>query len=350
MLECSLKKKIGHFNLDVNLSANDEVTAILGASGSGKSMVLGCIAGIVNPDSGFIKLNNKVLFDSEKKINLPPQKRKTGLLFQDYALFPNMTIAENIYYGTDKKLTKTERNEKMITIAETFRINKHLEKYPNELSGGEKQRSALARIFAGNPDILMLDEPFSALDSHLRWELEDELREIFAKFLKTVLYVSHNRNEVYRLCDTVSVLSKGKSIVTKNKNELFQNPEYYQAAKLTGCKNIINVSVKNERIYVPDWDEYVNIETHEQIKSIGIRANHIHPYQSVTKEKEAICISFPFEIVSEIHDTFTDILLVRKKGTFSAPLRWEMPKKSRENLRNIPQVLAITKDSVLCLK
>ncbi|MDR0918082.1 MAG: ATP-binding cassette domain-containing protein [Oscillospiraceae bacterium] len=354
MLECRIKKKLGNFTLDVDITANDGVTALLGASGSGKSMILKCIAGIIKPDSGLIRLGNVTLFDSENKINLLPRKRHTGFLFQDYALFPNMTIENNIYCGTDKTAKKSQRKEKVKEIAEIFRISPHLNKYPYQLSGGEKQRSALARIFAGKPDILMLDEPFSALDSHLRWELETELTEIFSKFKKTVLYVSHNRNEVYRLCDNITVLNEGKSLISKGKKELFDNPEYVQAAKLTGCKNIIKVEPKENMLYVPDWNTYIECKSPYDVNYIGIRANHIKPlftFNPMTKEdKKQIAAAFPFEIISEISDTFTDILMVRRKESFSVPLRWEMSKEDREILRKMPQELVILKKSILYLR
>jgi molybdate transport system ATP-binding protein len=354
MLECHIKKKLGSFTLDADLTANDGVTALLGASGSGKSMILKCIAGIVKPDSGLIRLNGVTLFDSENKINLPPQKRNTGFLFQDYALFPNMTIGKNIYCGTDKTMKTFERREKVEEVAEVFQISSHLNKYPYQLSGGEKQRSALARIFAGKPDILMLDEPFSALDSHLRWELEAELKEIFSKFKKTVLYVSHNRNEVYRLCDSITVLSEGKSLISKNTQELFDNPEYIQAAKLTGCKNIIKVVAKQDMLYIPDWNTYIECNSPGEIRSIGVRANHIKPLFSVMRmteeERKKISAAFPFEIISETRDTFTDILTVRRKDSDCSPLRWEMSKDDRELLRKMPQELAIVKKSILFLR
>lgn len=210
MLVCKIKKTLSGFTLDVDIKTEYRVTALRGASGCGKSMTLRCIAGVVKPDEGYIELNGKVLFDSEKKINLPPQKRKVGFLFQDYALFPNMTVRQNIMRGARDK----SRREKIIIaeeMAKKFRIDSHLDKYPHQLSGGEKQRCALARIFAGTPDILMLDEPFAALDSHLREELEIELEMLFDRFTKPILYVSHNYDEVRKLCDCVVAMNYGKS-------------------------------------------------------------------------------------------------------------------------------------------
>jgi len=353
MLLCEIEKKLKGFSLSVNINTKSGVTALMGASGSGKSMTLRCIAGISKPDRGRIELNGKVLFDSEKKINLPPQKRNTGFLFQDYALFPNMTVLQNIMSGSKEKKCR-ERQSTAEELAKTFHLYPHLDKYPHQLSGGEKQRCALARILIGSPDILMLDEPFSALDSHLRWELELELASLFKSFLKPVLYVSHNRDEVYRLCDDVVILNNGKSEIAGNKWELFKNPQTVQTARLTGCKNIASANaianVHGTQVLVPDWG--IEFEIGEQLQEIqyaGIRANYILPASSIAN-KDDIAASFPFEIVNEIEDTFTNILMVRRQGTDLPPIRWEMRKKDREALRNIPQELAFLKEYMLFLR
>jgi len=348
MLVCDIEKKFKGFTLNVHINAQSGVTGVMGASGSGKSMTLRCIAGVSKPDRGHIALNGKVLFDSEKKVNLPPQQRGTGFLFQDYALFPNMTVRQNIMTGSKEK-TRHFKQSAAKEIAQVFHLTPHLNKYPHQLSGGEKQRCALARILAGSPEILMLDEPFSALDSHLRWELEMELAALFKRFSKPVLYVSHNRDEVYRLCDDIAIMNSGKSEIFADKWALFKNPVTVQAARLTGCKNIAAAKVNGTQVTVPDWGVEFNFD--EPLNGIyyaGIRANHIVP-ASAAKENE-IAASFPFEIVNEIEDTFTGILMVRKQGTDLPPIRWEMRKKDRESLRNMPQVLALLKEHMLFLK
>jgi len=345
MLVCNIKKNFSGFALNVNIEAKRGVTALMGASGSGKSMTLRCIAGISKPDSGHIELNGRVLFDSEKKINLPPQKRNTGFLFQDYALFPNMTVLQNIMTGIKMKFN---REKQATDFAETFHIHAHLNKYPHQLSGGEKQRCAIARILVGSPDILMLDEPFAALDSHLRWELEMELASLFKYFPNPVLYVSHNRDEVYRLSDNIAVMNCGKNEPISEKKALFKNPVSVQAARLTGCKNIAKAVIKGTQISVPDWGVEFDVEQRDvQYKYIGIRANNIVPASAANKPN--IAASFPFEIVNEIEDTFTNILMVRKQGTNLPPIRWEMPKKDRAALRNLPQELAFLREHLLFL-
>jgi len=347
MLVCNIKKNLRGFSLDVNITARHGVTALMGASGSGKSMTLRCIAGVSKPDWGRIELNGVTLFDSEKKINLPPQKRNTGFLFQDSALFPNMTARENIMAGAKNK-PRRERQNAAAELAEVFRVSPHLDKYPHELSGGEKQRCALARIMAGTPNILMLDEPFSALDSHLRWELELELAAVFKRFAGPVLYVSHNRDEVYRLCSDITILNRGKAEASGGKWELFKNPVTVQAARLSGCKNIATVEVRDGRAVVGDWGVEFDLGgVRGDIRHVGIRANNILP---ASTEGGEIAAAFPFEIVSEIEDTFTYILMVRRRGTDLPAIRWEMSKKNREALRDMPQELALLREHILFLE
>ncbi|MDR1615413.1 MAG: ATP-binding cassette domain-containing protein [Syntrophomonadaceae bacterium] len=346
MLECKITKKLGYFVLDVDIQAIDGVTALMGASGSGKSTVLRCIAGVSKPDAGRIVLGGATLFDSEKSVNLPPQKRKVGFLFQDYALFPNMTVLQNIMCGANGA-KKEKRKGIAEDLAESFHITVHLSKYPHQLSGGEKQRVALARILAGMPDILMLDEPFSALDSHLRWELENELAAVFARFGKPVLYVSHNRDEVYRLCDNIVILNGGQAEVSGEKWGLFKNPETVEAARLTGCKNIVPCTVNADKIIVPEWGVALDANG-ETAEFIGIRANYI--MSACVVDKSEVAAAFEFEIVHEIESTFTNILYVRKKDTVLPPIRWEMPKKDRAALRALPQKLALMRENLLLLR
>ena len=176
-LKVHIKKDYGSFKLNVDFETSHAPLAILGSSGSGKSLTLKCIAGIEKPDEGYIELNGRVLFDSEKKINLTPQQRKVGYLFQNYALFPNMNVVQNImcgltHYqckkGSTLKQKYEEKLRKVVEFLEFFQL-KGLEKHkPHQLSGGQQQRVALARILASQPEVLLLDEPFSALDEHLR--------------------------------------------------------------------------------------------------------------------------------------------------------------------------------------
>ena len=190
-LYVDIEKRLGAFHLRARLEVQDETTALLGASGCGKSVTLKCIAGIMTPDRGRIVLNDRVLFDSEKKIDLTPQQRRVGYLFQQYALFPNMTVEQNILCG----IRAGSRSEKRALAAEKlrmFRLEGLEKKHPAQLSGGQQQRVALARILCSEPQAILLDEPFSALDSYLKWNLELELTELLSGFRGPILWVSHD--------------------------------------------------------------------------------------------------------------------------------------------------------------
>ena len=196
-LFAEIYKQLGSFTLDIKLEAENEVLGLLGASGCGKSMTLRCIAGIVKPDHGRIVLNGRVLFDSEERINLSPQQRGVGLMFQSYALFPNMTVAQNIAAGVKDKAKQPELVRKFCSLLQLDGMENRL---PHQLSGGQQQRVALARMMASEPGLLMLDEPFSALDGQLRHTIEPEFAAALDAFEGAVLYVSHSISEIYRYC------------------------------------------------------------------------------------------------------------------------------------------------------
>ena len=205
-----IEKRLGDFRLDVKLEVGNEVLGLVGNSGCGKSLTLRCIAGIEKPDRGRIVLDGVTLFDSEKHVNLTPQKRHTGLMFQNYALFPNMTVRQNIRAGTLRdQQTEQERDRKVSDIMDSFGLSALAQHYPRQLSGGQQQRTALARILVSEPRILMLDEPFSALDSELKFRMEKEVREVIDRFGKTTLLVSHDRGEAYRLCSRIAMVHEG---------------------------------------------------------------------------------------------------------------------------------------------
>lgn len=208
MLEVQIYKKLAEFDLDVSFQVDDIVLGLMGASGSGKSMALKCIAGIETPGRGRIVLNNRVLFDSEKKINVSIQKRNVGYMFQNYALFPNMNVYENICTGL--KARKVKNIDKMVSkVMNQFQIQELATRYPRQLSGGQRQRVALARLMAYDPDVLLFDEPFSALDEDLKGDLIQELKRELQIF-KPVIFVSHNKEEVNALCDLKYKMKQGK--------------------------------------------------------------------------------------------------------------------------------------------
>ena len=219
MLYVDIKKKLDSFVLDIHIETDNEMTGIFGASGSGKSMTLKCIAGIEKPDSGMIKLNDRVLFDSEKRINLRPQERKVGYLFQEYALFPNMSVRGNIIAGLHR-LPRKERKAQADKLMEGFRISHLSDKKPDSLSGGERQRVALARLFASSPEFILLDEPFSSLDTTLKYELIPMMKQAVTDYGKGCLMVSHDINELCAVCSKATVISGGANNETMTAADL----------------------------------------------------------------------------------------------------------------------------------
>ncbi len=237
MLTVSVKKDLRDFFLDVDFHSEAEITALFAPSGSGKSLTLQTIAGLVNPDRGRIEVDGKVFFDSEGGIDLPPQMRRVGYLFQDYALFPHMKVMENIRYGS--------KNDGLIEkLVEILEIGSILDRYPSEISGGEKQRVALARAFAMEPRILLLDEPFSALHRSLKLSLYTELKELRSLFGIPVVLVSHDIEEVFELADFLVVMENGEVVQCGRPFEVFMNPRTVRIAKLLGHKSFLKGVVK----------------------------------------------------------------------------------------------------------
>lgn len=230
-----IQKRFGRFDLDVSFEHEKGVLGLLGHSGCGKSMTLKCIAGIETPDRGRIVLDGRVLFDSERRIDLRPRDRRVGYLFQKYVLFPNMTVEENILAGV--KRPKAEQAALVGKLVERFYLQGQEKKLPRMLSGGQQQRVALARMLASEPSIILLDEPFSALDSFLKYQLEAAMMDLFETYEGNVVYVTHDRDEVNHFCDRVCVLEEGKVVGLVSKEELFLRPARLSTAKLSGCKN-----------------------------------------------------------------------------------------------------------------
>ncbi len=223
-LSVHIKKKAGDFRLSVDFEHDHGITGILGPSGCGKSMTFKCIAGIEKPDEGRIVLNNRVLFDSEKKINLKPQERNVGYLFQNYALFPNMTVEQNIRCGLYKEKDREASKRKLRDILEIMELTVCRGLFPHQLSGGQQQRTALARILVNEPELLLLDEPFSALDSYLKEQLQPQVRSIMESFGKDVLMVSHNRAEIDYLCGQTVMMKDGEILNQAKKREACEPP------------------------------------------------------------------------------------------------------------------------------
>ncbi|MEA5617245.1 molybdate ABC transporter permease subunit [Cronbergia sp. UHCC 0137] len=273
-----IEKRLSNFHLQISFNTDNQTLGLLGGSGAGKSMILRCIAGIETPTQGRIILNGRVLFDSEKGINLPSRDRHIGFLFQNYALFPHLTVAENIIFGLPKGLAgsaKVQVEQQLIAM----QLQGLGDRYPHQLSGGQQQRVALARALASQPEVLLLDEPFSALDTHLRSQLEQQMTETLADYSGVTLFVTHNMEEAYRLCPNLLVLEGGKVAHHGSKYDIFQQPASVSVAQLTGCKNFSKaVLLSSQKIQATDWGCVLQVDQKvpKQLSHIGIRAHQIN--------------------------------------------------------------------------
>ncbi len=300
-ISLKIKKKMGDFCLDVDLTTDAKVLGLLGASGCGKSMTLKCIAGVETPDEGRIVVNDRVLFDSEAKIDLPPAKRHVGYLFQDYALFPNMTVKKNIrcVAGSEEKTGELIRR---YALSGTENL------YPGQISGGQKQRVALARMMASDPEVILLDEPFSALDSFLKTRMEREILNVLDTFEGPVVFVSHDRNECYRITDTIAVMENGRIDDLSEKHELFRAPKTLAAMLLTGCKNVTRLQKKENGDYTAlDWGITLK-GPKERTTLYRYAAFRAHYAVVIDQEKMEETNTVKGKVFRELEDTFSDIV------------------------------------------
>ncbi|MDJ0650248.1 MAG: molybdate ABC transporter permease subunit [Xenococcaceae cyanobacterium MO_188.B19] len=273
-----IQKQLPGFLLDVSFQTNQTPLGLLGASGAGKSLILRCIAGLDTPDKGRIVLNGRVLFDSEKGINLPPCDRACGFLFQNYALFPHLTIAENIAFGMPSGKSYWEIKQEVEKQLISVDLPGIGDRYPGELSGGQQQRVALARAKASEPGIMLLDEPFSALDTYLRDKQEKILRNNLIHYQGVTLFITHNLEEAYRVCPHLMVIDRGKAISHGTKQNIFERPSNYRTAQLTGCKNFSHaVAIGNNKIQAIDWNCILEViePIPTSLKYVGIRAHQL---------------------------------------------------------------------------
>jgi molybdate transport system permease protein len=276
-LSVDISKELKDFELKINVDIGKETLGFLGASGSGKSMTLRCIAGLVKPDKGRIILNGRVLFDSERRIDLPVQKRNVGLLFQNYALFANLTVKENISFGL-RNLPSKEQEHKVREKMEMMGLMALQDRYPRQISGGEQQRTALARTLVTEPDCLLLDEPFSALDNHIRSQLEKELLDTLVDFKGAVVFVTHNLKECYRVSKKIMIIDRGEIVSYGTRDQVFIDPQTVKAARLTGCSNISRLQpVLPGKVRALDWGCDLKIKNNnmEGATHLGIREHQI---------------------------------------------------------------------------
>lgn len=325
-LTVQIKKRLEGFRLEVDFTARDgEPLALLGASGCGKSMTLQCVAGIRRPDWGRIELDGEVLFDSGRHIDLPPQRRRVGYLFQQYALFPNMTVGQNIAVCLGRA-EESRRRERTAELVRMLRLEGLEGRRPRQLSGGQQQRAALARILASEPRAILLDEPFSALDSHLKWQLEADLADVLARFPGPVVWVSHDRGEVCRNCRQVCVLDSGRSAPASTVRELMECPRTVSAARLSGCENYVPIrpGPEPDLVSVPDWHLTLRCAGpwREGAAVLGIRACHVRP--AAAGEVNA----FPCETVRVTEDVSAVLADLRIPGSEGPLLRMELDREA----------------------
>ncbi|MDR2247341.1 MAG: ATP-binding cassette domain-containing protein [Treponema sp.] len=338
----------GSFGDGVKATADrpPQCLGILGASGSGKSMTLKCVAGIERPDEGRIELNGRVLFDSAKKINLRPQKRRVGYLFQNYALFPRSRVLENITMGLP--LPKEERKRRGREWIARFGLSGFEDRYPAQLSGGQQQRTALARMLIREPELILLDEPFSALDSALREQMQLYLAGLLA-LRSDVILVTHSRDEAYKLCAEVLVLEDGRILGRGKTRELFKNPGSVGIARLTGCKNISPVKRTGEYgIEALDWGFSLRtvLPVSPDITHVGIRAHDFCPDLSMSAVNR-----IRVKLTRRLEEPFEEVALFTNADAKSPEERGELWWKfSKYSKTAVPEYLVIPPESLLLLR
>ncbi len=281
-LSLNFQKRLGSFDLTIDCVLNQKVTAFLGASGSGKTTLLNCISGTLTPDRGQILFGNETLYDSDSRINIAPEKRRIGYVFQEGHLFPHLTVKQNIGYGQPKTVQKNENN--VSQILDILEISDLLERYPKQLSGGQRQRVAVARAINMQPSILLMDEPLASLDRGLKNRIIPYLYNIKQTYEIPILYVTHAISEVMALADEAYIISDGMITFKGEPHELLTTPSTLPLANFTGVENILSLPIANsdkekgvtaleigtQRLIIP----YMEIETNNEVP-IAIRAEDI---------------------------------------------------------------------------
>jgi molybdate transport system ATP-binding protein len=364
-LRVVIRKRLSRaFTLETEFETHEgaqHCLGILGASGSGKSMTLKCIAGIEKPDEGHIELNGRALFDSAKRINLKPRERRVGYLFQNYALFPRSRVLENITLGLP--LPREEGRRKAREWIARFGLAGLEERYPAQLSGGEQQRTALARMLIREPELILLDEPFSALDSTLREQMHIYFAELLAARSDAIL-VTHSRDEAYKLCGDLLVLEEGRVLGKGKTRDLFKNPGSVGIAKLTGCKNITPIKKTGEKeLLALDWGLTLRtaLPLPPDITHAGVRAHDFRPVFTATEggaPADTASADMPdaanrirVRVTRRVEEPFEEVVLFTNADAKSPKEQGEIWwKYSKYSKYAVPEYLDIPEESLLLLR
>ena len=360
-LSADIHKKIGSFELNVAIDSNASRIGILGASGSGKSMTLRSIAGIEDVDSGHIEVNGRVLYDSSSRVNLRPQQRNVGYMFQNYALFPTMSVLKNVMAGLKGK--PDENRLKAMDMLARFRMDGYEDRLPGELSGGQQQRVALARIMVTEPELILLDEPFSALDGYLRDRMQVEMMEMLEDYAGQVLMVSHSRDELYRFSEELFVVREGGILRRGETKAIFRDPQRIEVAKLTGCKNYSDaILIDNHTLEAVEWGITLKLENDipEWVRHIGYRAHYFEP---VWGERQQNCIKFDLARIDDL--PFEKNYYIRPEAPKTGNTRTDTVNHADDNLlcwfvqgeeqriveeKGLPDFLKLKEESILMLE
>ncbi|MBR0032853.1 MAG: ATP-binding cassette domain-containing protein [Treponema sp.] len=344
-----IEKNLVDFFLRADFETDSNPLAVLGESGAGKSMLLKCVAGIETPDSGKIILNGVPLFDSEKRINLPPQKRRVGYLFQNYALFPNMNVYKNI--------SSTAKNKDAAAFyIKRFALCGKEKFFPNQLSGGEQQRVALARLLASEPDVLLFDEPFSALDSNRKSELERMILDLLEEKKCPSILVTHDRNEAFRLSEKIAVMEKGHLLEPQDKHDFFENPKTLCSALLSGCKNISRLEwIDENTAFASEWGIKIRVaeKNHNKPPYAGFRAHYLVQTNAPFESDENIfscCIKRVIEDAFSFIIYFTQNTYSEQEKLISWEVEKELWKKIEKFLPSNPLFLKIESEKIMLLE
>lgn len=346
-LYADIHKRIDGFDLNVLIESDAARIGVLGESGSGKSMTLRSIAGIETVDSGHIEIDGRVLYDSASKTDLKPQKRNVGYMFQNYALFPTMSVIRNVMAGLGRP---TEENRaKAADMLRRFRMDGFEDKLPGELSGGQQQRVALARIMVTEPDLILLDEPFSALDAYLRDRMQLEMLEMLEDYKGQAVMVSHSRDELYRFSEELNIISHGSIIRHGETGSVFREPGSTIAARLTGCKNFSSArQTDGHGLEAVDWDVTLRLEREVPagIHCVGYRA---HRFVPVWGDRQENCIKC--DVIRTDDLPFEKNYYIRTKNA-DEPVCWFVQGEDQRLVdeRGIPDYLKLAEDDILLLE